>query len=257
MTPTPVERLLALHPDCRVCGKSAVTVRERGNPKWGFEDDGFTPRKDPRDWLDADPDPDQIEGVCLSDLDVPRLSDGSFPASATGSAHPQTWPERRKAEKVRARADLIEAAGGVCENCKTERPPSEMRIRTPGLVRRNYDINSTSEWYDFLRSRPSLMEGVELLCIGCDRLETSQDLAKLSARAQVVRAYGGECSHPSCDRTADLMVTALPGTATPRWPNGDKYTSAAKCSFLVRHGFPQGWALACPSHLNQVRRGGM
>lgn len=247
-----LRRLLDKHPQCRVCEDPSITVRERGNPKWGFEADGFTPRRDIADWLASGPDPDTIEGVCLDHLDTVRRGDGGW-YEDDRTTPVKGWPAKRRAEKARVRAELIATLGGRCNTCGQQDPPAEMRVRVSGRVRHELGISELTEWYRYLQAHPKLLAQAELLCLSCS--PDTHRTGTLDARQRVVEAYGKVCAYPDCGRDDNLAVTALPGTVPLVWPSGAKYNSVAKYQWLVRQNFPSGWTLACPAHLYQVRGG--
>jgi ribosomal protein L37E len=252
---TVVDELITLHPNCRVCGAPSFTVREQSNPKWGFELDGHTPRKNLLDWLETDPDrsPDAMAGVCLDHLDVPRRPDGTYPETGPASSS-GNWMVRQGNERRQARLDLIEALGGACQRCGGKSLPDQMRVIVPERSRRQFGIRSQTQWWELVRTTPRLREDAKLLCVGCSPTAVSVNQTRQSARERVIKGYGGRCMFPDCEKTEGLLVVSGPNTPTLRWPNGDKYNSHSKMQYLLRHGFPDGWMVSCGAHQYALQR---
>lgn len=252
---TTTEEMLERHPNCRVCGGPADTVRDESNPKWGLDANG-NPRTTPDEWLqEATVRGYTVVGVCWEHLDVARKAGGGWhePATPRGATNRM---ERLRIEKETARDELIAALGGACRECGGVFPREEMRVLIPERSRHQFGIGTKAEWWRFVARHERLLELAQLLCIDCGPAKTSEQPSRVSDRQRVLQAYGGQCWHPECSRAGDLMVTAMPGTAPLRWPNGDKYTSAAKLRHLVRTGFPPGWTLSCGRHLASLQTRG-
>jgi hypothetical protein len=246
------EELLSEHPLCRVCGEKADTVRKKGNPWWGL-DENHNPRKTIDDWL-PEANPDDVDGVCWTHLEWARDGKGGYidPARKSGPGT-GNWMVRKKTEQKQARIDLIEALGGVCNRCNHEVPYGQLRILVPGHSRHNYDISTKTEWWEFVRITPVLLELAETQCIDCVSASTLNVSRSRDAREQVVEAYGNRCWYNSCNRTESLMVAAMPDTPALRWPNGDKYNTHAKLKYLIRNSFPSGWTVTCGAHLHLLQ----
>ena len=247
-----LETLLEANPRCRVCGGPSTLVRERSNPKWGL-DSSFNPRKEIDEWL-AEATSADVVGVCGEHINTARSGNGGWVEPTKTAATAQPWPQKRRSQAQQARSQLVAELGGTCYECDSEAPVSDMRIRTPERVRKELGLGPT-EWHRYLAARPELLKLCRLLCLACDLPDSSTNPDRRTRREKVMEAYGGHCSYPECPETSGLHVVPLPGTPALRWPNGDKYTSVAKCAHLVRQGFPTGWALACPRHSESVRTG--
>jgi hypothetical protein len=76
----------------------------------------------------------------------------------------------------------------------------------------------------------------------CVSHKTSAISASAPLRAEVVLAYGGECS---CGSTEALWIMPDPGTEVPRYPGGRKMGSVDKYRWLRKNGFPSGWSVRC------------
>ena len=253
-----LKQFLSEHTDCRVpaCTTGAETVRERNNPWWGLDpDNNYRPRTKIDNWL-VEVDPGQVEGVCFAHLEWARKSNGSFadPGHKTGTGS-GNWMVRKRAEKLRARTELIEELGGACAACQRPFPYEQLRIEVRNQSRQHFDIATQTEWWAFVLVTPTLLKRAYLMCVECSDQAKQTSPSRKSTRDEVVKAYGGRCWHSGCEQTDRLMVAALPGTPQLRWPNGNKYSSVAKLDYLVRSGFPSGWTVTCAAHLQGVQRG--
>jgi hypothetical protein len=249
-----METMLEACPTCRVCEGAADTVRDSSNPKWGLDPDG-KPRTEIGEWL-AGVNPMDVVGVCWEHLDVARKPGGGWIHPKGKQTKSGNWMKDRQTEKRDARVELIQALGEQCATCGQQAPAEEMRVIVPDQSRHQYGISSRAEWWRFIVAHPRILEMAHLLCVGCGPATRVQRPDRLNRRERVVRAYGGVCWRPGCNRSEDLMIAARPETPTLRWPNGEKYNSAAKVAWLVRNGFPPGWTLTCGPHQNELQRGG-
>lgn len=255
-----LDELQSEHPSCAVCGAPSDTVRENHSFPYGSDEHG-NPITTLDAWLEmliqTGERPNTV-GMCWAHADWRKSpSRGWFsPEKGNRAKSPTNWIERRRDEKKQARGALIDALGRECFVCHTEYPDEDMRVRIPDRARHEFGISDRAEWYRFIVSRPALLKLAVLLCMGCEITPTTADPEKRSNRDRVIQAYGGECWKPECTQSDGLMVVRLPGTRAPRWPNGDKYNSAAKCAYLVRTGFPEGWTLSCGHHYRELSGGG-
>lgn len=246
-------QFMAAHPKCRVCGGDSETVREASNPPWGLDESrNYSPRKTIDGWL-TEVDPENVVGVCFQHLQTARSGNGGWiDTQSRDKPRSGNWMVRKGTERREARDRLVEALGGGCQKCSKEVSNEELRLVVPERSRRQFGFTSIAAWWDFVRETPELRAEARLLCISCNPSYAGHTGQRRDAKAEVVEAYGGRCCFPGCTTTEGLMVTALPGTPTLRWPNGDKYTSVAKIAYLARHDYPDGWGVVCGLHLHKL-----
>jgi hypothetical protein len=80
------------------------------------------------------------------------------------------------------------------------------------------------------------------------RQQPDQPSAPKSLRQQALDFYGGKCTECGETEPALLRIYPLPGTPTPKHPDGSKLRKADKLRYLKEHYFPRGWVLRCPQH---------
>lgn len=230
---------------CWICPEPATGMRLPTNPPFGISPDSGRPLTELQFLANM---PDHAVPTCIDHQRV-RLVDGKpAPVRAkTTESGKQNYAQRRKAQRLLVRTELIALLGGECKQCRTtDAGLLCISVRT-GLWA-DLGIPDRTKRLEWLLQRP---DHALLLCV--DHIVTYSTLtpSTITHRDLVHEAYGGKCR--SCGSTDRLCVVPDPATPVLRWPGGRKYNSTQKCAWLVRNGYPAGWSLVCPSDLNRKR----
>lgn len=250
-------------PPCWICSAPSNAWRLETNPPWGLNMETGIPVKE-TEFLEqlahlrknGLPDPDRLVGACPDHrVTVRRTTGGLYepkPRGGPQSGIGQSQANRRKAEIVKLRTQVVAAMGGKCKFCGfAGGDPMLMGINVPPATWRTLGFSTRKDRLYALLEEPELGHLVCMECLPSEPKKTSP-VSTVPSRQQVLQKYGGVCS--KCDTTENLQVIALPGTKGLSWPGGRRYTSKQKADYLVQKGFPGGWALFCGKHSPHVQK---